>query len=73
MTLMEPSCPGRGIILILLILNGLMSVDTESQESLRTLIETHVEHSGSGLAKAMLADWANSAKGFVRLTPKPQH
>jgi glutamate synthase (NADPH/NADH) large chain len=47
--------------------------DAESQESLRALIEMHVEHSGSGLAQAMLADWANSAKGFVRLTPKPQH
>jgi glutamate synthase (ferredoxin) len=49
------------------------AVDAESQGSLRTLIEMHVEHSGSGLGKGMLADWANSAKGFVRLNPKPQH
>ena len=52
---------------------GFADVDAESQESLRALIETHVEHSGSGLAKDMLADWANVAKGFVRLNPKPQH
>jgi glutamate synthase (ferredoxin) len=44
----------------------------ESQESLRGLIETHLRESGSGLAKAMLADWPKSAAAFVRLTPKPQ-
>ena len=54
-------------------IEGFAGADVESQESLRALIETHVEHSGSGLAKAMLADWANKAQGFVRLTPKPQH
>jgi len=49
------------------------SVDVESQESLKSLIETHVERSDSGLAKAMLADWSKMAQAFVRLTPKPQH
>ncbi|HEY6376970.1 MAG TPA: glutamate synthase-related protein, partial [Edaphobacter sp.] len=52
---------------------GFDAVNAESQESLRALIEMHVEHSGSGLAKAMLADWTNAAKAFVRLSPKPQH
>ncbi|MCU1224480.1 MAG: Glutamate synthase (ferredoxin) [Edaphobacter sp.] len=51
---------------------GFSSIDVESQESLRSLIETHVERSDSGLAKAMLADWPKSAQAFVRLTPKPQ-
>ncbi|HTC76397.1 MAG TPA: glutamate synthase-related protein [Edaphobacter sp.] len=48
------------------------AVDSESQESLRGLIETHLEESGSGLARALLADWPKSAGAFVRLTPKPQ-
>jgi glutamate synthase (ferredoxin) len=48
------------------------AVDPESQESLHGLIETHLEESGSGLARAMLADWPGSAGAFVRLTPKPQ-
>ena len=47
-------------------------VDAESQESLRGLIERHAERSGSGLARAMLADWPTFAGAFVRLTPKPQ-
>jgi glutamate synthase (ferredoxin) len=47
-------------------------VDTESQESLRGLIERHAERSGSGLARAMLADWPTCGGAFVRLTPKPQ-
>ncbi len=48
------------------------AVCPESQESLRGLIETHRERSGSGLAESMLADWAKSAAAFVRLNPKPQ-
>jgi glutamate synthase (ferredoxin) len=51
---------------------GFNSVDDESQSSLQALIETHVERSGSGLAKAMLADWSKRAQAFVRLTPVPQ-
>ena len=47
-------------------------LEVESQDSLKALIETHVERSDSGLAKAMLADWPRSAEAFVRLTPKPQ-
>jgi glutamate synthase (ferredoxin) len=47
-------------------------VDAEAQENLRGLIERHAERSGSGLARAMLADWPASAGTFVRLSPKPQ-
>jgi glutamate synthase (NADPH/NADH) large chain len=46
--------------------------DASSQEELKALIEEHVALSDSGLAKAMLADWAAKATSFVRLTPKPQ-
>ena len=51
---------------------GFGAVSSEAQESLRALIERHVEQSESGLARTMLADWPESAAGFVRLTPKPQ-
>jgi glutamate synthase (NADPH/NADH) large chain len=51
---------------------GFNSVDPESQDSLRALIETHVERCGSGLGQTMLANWPASAAAFVRLTPKPQ-
>ncbi len=47
-------------------------VDAEAQENLRGLIVRHGERSGSGLARAMIADWPGSAGAFVRLTPKPQ-
>jgi glutamate synthase (ferredoxin) len=47
-------------------------VDADAQASLRELIQTHVERSGSGLAQAMLADWSKRAAAFVRLTPVPQ-
>jgi glutamate synthase (NADPH/NADH) large chain len=47
-------------------------VDAESRENLKALIEEHTALSDSGLAKAMLADWENSSKAFVRLSPKPQ-
>jgi glutamate synthase (NADPH/NADH) large chain len=49
-----------------------ISTNEESKASLRALIETHLERSGSGLAKAMLADWPKRADAFVRLTPVPQ-
>jgi len=47
-------------------------IEEESKESLKALIEEHVALSDSGLAKAMLDDWANSSKAFIRLSPKPQ-
>jgi glutamate synthase (ferredoxin) len=51
---------------------GFNSVDCESQESLRAMIQTHMKLSGSGLAAKMLADWPKQAANFVRLTPVPQ-
>jgi glutamate synthase (ferredoxin) len=47
-------------------------VDDVAQEGLRALLAVHAERSASGLAKRMLADWETQARGFVRLTPKPQ-
>jgi glutamate synthase (NADPH/NADH) large chain len=55
-----------------LVAEGFGAVGCEAQDSLRELIEAHVEESGSGLARTMLADWPGSAGAFVRLTPKPQ-
>jgi glutamate synthase (ferredoxin) len=51
---------------------GFSSLEAESQDSLKALIETHVGLSDSGLGRTMLADWPKSAQAFVRLTPKPQ-
>jgi glutamate synthase (NADPH/NADH) large chain len=48
------------------------ATDVDSQANLKALVEVHVERSGSGLGKAMLADWSKSAEAFVRLTPVPQ-
>jgi glutamate synthase (NADPH/NADH) large chain len=48
------------------------AADQASQDSLKALIEEHVALSDSGLAKALLSDWAVASKSFVRLTPKPQ-
>jgi glutamate synthase (NADPH/NADH) large chain len=47
-------------------------VDGESQESLRSLIQEHVDRSGSSLAGNMIASWSDMAGAFLRLTPKPQ-
>jgi glutamate synthase domain-containing protein 3 len=47
-------------------------VDREAQESLRMLLEMHVERSRSGLGRAMLVDWPRSSEAMVRLTPRPQ-
>ena len=55
-----------------LVAEGFSVVDSEAQLALRGLVEMHAEESGSELAKAMLVDWPNSARAFVRLTPKPQ-
>jgi glutamate synthase (ferredoxin) len=55
-----------------LVAEGFGGVDSEAQYSLRGLIEAHIDRSGSGLARAMLADWPESAGAFVRLTPKAQ-
>ena len=44
----------------------------DDQDVLKRLIERHAAEASSSLAAAMLGDWENRAKGFVRLTPKPQ-
>jgi glutamate synthase (NADPH/NADH) large chain len=44
----------------------------EEQEPLRALVARHAEEASSSLAQGMLADWANRARAFVRLSPKPQ-
>ncbi len=51
---------------------GFDFVSADSQDALKCLIETHLERSESGLAKAMLADWPKAASAFVRLTPVSQ-
>jgi glutamate synthase (ferredoxin) len=55
-----------------LVAEGFDVVEGEAQDRLRTLIQIHLERSGSGLAQTMLADWPGKAGAFVRLTPKPQ-
>ena len=47
-------------------------VDPTSQARLRKLLERHAEVSQSSKAAALLADWENVVKGFIRFTPKPQ-
>jgi glutamate synthase domain-containing protein 2/glutamate synthase domain-containing protein 1/glutamate synthase domain-containing protein 3 len=44
-------------------------LDRSSQESLKALIQLHAEKSASSRAQWMLADWAELATKFVRLTP----
>ncbi len=44
----------------------------EDRETLRSLVARHAEEANSSLAQAMLANWENRAKAFVRLAPKPQ-
>jgi len=51
---------------------GFSSVDKDAQDGLRMLLEEHAARSESSLAKGMLADWTARARGFVRLTPRPQ-
>ena len=36
---------------------------------LKDLIERHFRHTGSGRAKALLADWENSRKRFIKVFP----
>ncbi len=48
------------------------SVSAESQEELKQLLERHATEAQSSLAAALLAEWTDQAKLFVRLSPKPQ-
>jgi glutamate synthase (NADPH/NADH) large chain len=47
-------------------------VEEAAQHQLKALIERQAVEAESGLARAMLADWANASATFVRLSPKPQ-
>ena len=47
-------------------------VDQPSQKALLSLVSRHADEAESGLAKAMLGDWGNVSRGFVRLSPRPQ-
>ena len=47
-------------------------VEEGVQEELRVLIQQHVTESASSLAGAMLGNWPEMARPFVRLSPKPQ-
>jgi glutamate synthase (NADPH/NADH) large chain len=47
-------------------------VDSDSQASLKAMIEMHLVRSESSLARIMLDDWTVTSKAFVRFTPKPQ-
>jgi glutamate synthase (NADPH/NADH) large chain len=47
-----------------------LTLDDVSQEGLRSLIELHVQRTGSSRAQWMLAHWEEAAPRFVRLIPK---
>jgi glutamate synthase domain-containing protein 3 len=44
-------------------------VDAEDVIELKTMLERHVEYTASASAKAMLSDWANSQKKFIKVMP----
>lgn len=44
-------------------------VDASDAEELKTMIARHAEYTGSAKAKALLADWSNSVKKFVKVMP----
>lgn len=46
----------------------LVEGDSDRNE-LRSLIEKHLKYTGSPRAKALLDDWVNSIKSFVKITP----
>ncbi|MEK7394183.1 MAG: glutamate synthase-related protein, partial [Fibrobacterota bacterium] len=44
-------------------------VDAEDVIELKLMLERHVEYTASASAKAMLADWSNSVKKFIKVMP----
>jgi glutamate synthase (ferredoxin) len=44
--------------------------EPEEIESLRALVQKHLDYTGSERARALLADWARSAARFVKVMPK---
>ncbi|HEY2039081.1 MAG TPA: glutamate synthase-related protein, partial [Edaphobacter sp.] len=51
---------------------GFDDLDQTVQDELKALIEEHIAHSDSSLARTLLADWETNSKAFVLLSPKPQ-
>ena len=47
-------------------------VETDAQEALHRLIQLHVEESASSLGEKILGSWPQSARAFLKLTPRPQ-
>ena len=45
-------------------------VGEDDAEELREMIERHLEHPGSGVARALLSDWSASLDRFVKVIPK---
>ena len=48
------------------------SMDTEARQAIEDLVRLHEEKTGSTRATWLLANWAELAPRFVRLTPRPQ-
>jgi len=44
-------------------------VESTDSDELKSLIARHAEYTGSAKAKALLADWSNSVKKFVKVMP----
>ena len=47
-------------------------IDAEAQQSLQSLLQTHVEQTGSTRAEHLLQDWSAASAKFVRFTALPQ-
>jgi glutamate synthase domain-containing protein 3 len=45
-------------------------VEEEDAQSIRTLLENHVRHTGSSVAKQILEDWDNAIGSFVKVMPR---
>ena len=43
--------------------------DTEDRKDLKKILERHLKYTGSKKAKALLSDWENSCKRFIKVIP----
>ena len=50
--------------------NGMGDMLGFDAERLRILVERHLLHTGSARARALLDDWGNAVKSFVKVMPK---
>jgi glutamate synthase domain-containing protein 3 len=48
---------------------GIVDLEASDREALRSLVERHLELTGSGVAERLLADWAASVECFVKILP----